>query len=306
MTDSGDTARWFPVGPPIPEALQVGRAEVIDRLELRIRAADKLKLLRGRREGKSSTANAVIDRLLAGDLAAAKADLSRLRDSSETASSLARQLAPGLAARAQAHQATGWLAERLADFLSREERVGASVLRELLATTDSPTAVLVRAAEASEGQPVGALIDEAHHIASWPEGEQAALRDFLRDDRRIGVIIASSKRSAMRDLYQDGGPLQYVGEYIELGDIELDDWRRELPLRFERVDSSIAGDALEQLLEETGGHPGCTMLLARACARVGAGYEVTTATVDLVLPEVRADEMWRLLDPEHEDDDGSG
>ena len=61
-----------------------------------------------------------------------------------------------------------------------------------------------------------------------------------------------------------------------------------------------------RLLGETGGHPGCTMLLARACARVGAGYEVTTATLDLVLPEVRADEMWRLLDPGYDGDDGPG
>ena len=306
MADSSEIARWFPVGPPIPENLQVGRANIIDRLELRIRAADKVKLLRGRREGKSSAANAVIDRLLAADLAAAKVDLSRLRDSSEAARSLAQQLAPGLAARAQAHQATGWLAERLSELLSREERVVADILGELLASTDSPAAILQRAAEASEGQPVAALIDEAHLIAAWPDGEQAALRDFLRDDRRIGVIIASSQRSAMRDLYQDGGPLQYVGEYIELGDIPLDDWRRELPLRFARVEGPITDDALEQLLGETGGHPGCTMLLARACARVGAGYEVTTATVDLVLPEVRADEMWRLLDPDQEDEDGSG
>src|SRR4051812_35790067 len=107
MTDSSEIARWFPVGPPIPENLQVGRANIIDRLELRMRGADKVKLLRGRREGKSSAANAVIDRLLAGDLAAAKVDLSRLRDSSDAARSLAQQLAPGLAARARAHQATG-------------------------------------------------------------------------------------------------------------------------------------------------------------------------------------------------------
>lgn len=184
--------------------------------------------------------------------------------------------------------------------------MAADMLTSLLATTDSPAAILVRAAEASEGQPIGVLIDEAHHIAAWSPGEQAAMREFLRSDRRVGVIVASSRRSAMRDLYQDGGPLQYAGEYVELGDIALDDWRRELPLRFERVDGPITDDALEQLLRETRGHPGCTMLLARACARVGTGYEVTKATVDLVLPEVRADEMWRLLHPHYEGEDGPG
>ncbi len=110
----------------------------------------------------------------------------------------------------------------------------------------------------------------------------------------------------MQRLYQDGGPLQYAGEYFELEEIPLDDWRRELPLRFARIDATITDDALEQLLTETNGHPGCTMMLARACARVGAGYEVTSATLDLVLPEVRQDEMWRLLDPEYEEDDESG
>lgn len=306
MIDSAEIARWFPVGPPIPETLQIGRTIIIDRLEQRMRAAEKVKLSRGRREGKSSAANAVIDRLLAVDLAAAKVDLARLRDSEATARSLAQQLAPGLAARAQARQATGWLADRLGGLHGREERVGADLLRDLLATTDSPAQILERVAEASEGQPVAVLIDEAYHIAAWPDPEQAALRDFLRKDRRVGVIIASSRRSGMRQLYQDGGPLQYTGEYVEFGDIPLDDWRRELPLRYERVEASITDDALEQLLGETGGHAGCTMLLARACARVGAGYEVTTATLDLVLPEVRADEMWRLLNPDFEGDDGPG
>lgn len=182
----------------------------------------------------------------------------------------------------------------------------ADVLSDLLATRGSPAAILEHAAEASEGQPIGVLIDEAHHIATWPAAEQVALRDFMRNDRRVGVIVASSRRSAMRDLYQDGGPLQYTGEHVELDDIPLGDWRRELPLRFDRVNAPISSDALERLLGETGGHPGCTMLLVRACARVGAGYEVTTATLDLVLPEVRADEMWRLLDPGHDGDDGPG
>lgn len=191
MVDNELIARWFPVGLPIPESLQVGRANIIDRLEQRLRGADKVKLSRGRRQGKSS------------------------------------------AGQRRRRPPTGWLADRLGELLGREERVAADMLTGLLATTGSPAAILARAAEASEGQPIGVLIDEAHHIASWPAGEQAALRDFLRSDRRVGVIVASSRRLAMRELYQDGGPFQYAGEYVELGDIPLDDWRRELPLRFD-------------------------------------------------------------------------
>lgn len=303
MVDNRDIARWFPVGPPIAEELQVGRANVIDRLEARLRGADKVKLSRGRREGKSSAANAAIDRLRAADLPAAKIDVVRLGTSEAAAVSLAKQLAPGLAARARAHQATGWLADRLKEVLDTEERVAAGFLADLLQTTASPAGILQRAAEGSEGEPIGVLLDEAHHIATWPEAEHLALQDFLRTDRRVGIIVASSRRSAMRALYQDGGPLQYTGETVELDAIPLDDWRRELPVRFDRVAAPVTADAVEQILHETGGHAGCTMLLARACARVGANYEVTTATVDLVLPEVRMDEMWRLLDPEFEADD---
>jgi hypothetical protein len=288
----------FPAGPPLSEELQIGRLGSIEALEQRVREGEKVKLLEPRRTGKSSAAGAVTDRLRTAGVPAADIDLAVLSGPTETAEVLRSQLSPGLAALAGARRAAGWLADRLAKGLSGEEQLIATILSELgSAGGGSPAAVLERAANAAGAEPVGVLLDEAHHLAGWPEPERQAMRAFLREDATVGVIVSSSERSALERLTGSGGPLEYVGQRVRLPQIDRGDWEHALPPRFEEAGVPITTDGLALLLDEAKLHPYCTMLLAREAARSGQVIgEVTAVIVQAALLTAAEDEAWRLRD----------
>jgi hypothetical protein len=288
----------FPAGPPLSEELQIGRSASIDGLEQRLRDGEKVKLLAPRRTGKSSVAGAVTDRLRAHGYPAADLDLAVVTGPGEAAARLRAQLSPGLAALAKGRRAAGWLAERLSGELEGEEHLLAMILAELgSAGAGSPTAVLEQVADASAGEAIGVLLDEAHHLAGWPEPERRAIRAFLREDTSIGVIVASSEQSALERLTGAGGPLEYVGQRFPLPPISREDWLHDLPPRFAEAGVPITDDALGLLLDEARLHPYCTMLLARESARSGQVIgQVTGVIVQAALLTAAEDEAWRLRD----------
>ncbi|MGH2846503.1 MAG: hypothetical protein ACRDL0_10905, partial [Thermoleophilaceae bacterium] len=189
---------WFPAGPPIREEQQVGRLPFIEGLEQRMLGADKVKLPENRRTGKSSVGQAVVARFRAADRPGGRVDLSPQPDPAHAARELAEQLAPSLAVMGRAKQATGWLAALWAK-VSRDtdEAVIGEVVSGLLGEQPLIGSVLERCGEAIAGQNAAILIDEAHLIADWPADQQASLREFLRNDERIGVIVSSSLASAL-------------------------------------------------------------------------------------------------------------
>jgi hypothetical protein len=276
----------------------VGRLPFIEGLEQRMLDADKVKLLENRRTGKSSVGQAVIARFRAADRPGGRVDLSPQPDPARAARELAEQMAPSLAVIGKAKQATGWLAALWTRLSSGSEEV---LIGEVVAglVGESPLigSVLARCSEAIAGQNAAILIDEAHLIADWPLHEQASLREFLRSDTRIGVIVSSSLASALERLTDDDGPLRYVGQRLPIPPIDRGDWEAALPARFAAVGTPIDAEALGLLLDESRGHPYCTMLLCRASARAALpGGRTDVAAVTAGLLEVRHDEGWALRD----------
>jgi hypothetical protein len=171
------------------------------------------------------------------------------------------------------------------------------ILAELADVQTGPGGVLSRVAEAVGESGCGVLIDEAHHLASWPEAEQLELREFLRADTRIGVIVASSEASALASLTNERGPLRYVGQRFPLPPIDRGDWEHALRQRFAHAEVPITEGALALLLAESRGHPYCTMLLARESARIAQPLgEVSDVIVQAALLVVVEDEAWSLRD----------
>lgn len=263
-----------------------------------MRDREKVKLLEPRRVGKSSVAHAVVNRLRTAGVPTAGIDLAELGGgATEAADALAEQLAPGLAAVSEARRAGGWLARLVATRSQGEERLLAEVLATLAGNRGGPAAVLSRVAEATDGDSAVVLIDEAHHLASWPAPDRDGLREFLRNDVGMGVIVASSEASALEALIGPDGPLRYVAQRFPLPPIDREDWLHALPARFEEVGAPIVDGALALLLDEARGHPYCTMLLAREAARIGQPIgEVTETVVEAALLGVTQDEAWRLRD----------
>lgn len=289
---------WFPAGPPIREEQQVGRLPFIEGLEQRMLDADKVKLLEGRRTGKSSVGQAVIARFRAADRPGGRVDLAPHPDPARAARDLAEQLAPSLAAMGRAKQATGWLAALWAKLSpGADEAVISEVVAALLGEGEMIGSVLGRCSEAIAGESAAILMDEAHLIATWPAGTQASLREFLRNDERIGVMLSSSLVSALERLTGEQGPLRYVGQRVPIPPIDRGDWEAALPRRFDAVGAAIGPDALRLLLDESRCHPYCTMLLCRASARAALpGGRTDVGAVSAGLLEVRRDEGWSLRD----------
>lgn len=173
------------------------------------------------------------------------------------------------------------------------------VVEELLSgeARTSPALVLERAAARVKGGGLTAvLLDEAHVLVDWPESTRVALGSVLKDNNALGVVVASSERRALEQLTAADGPLRYVGTRFELPSIAQEDWLAGLRERFKALGVPITADALDFLLEQSRGHPYCTMLLAHEAARVSTGMEETnTAAVSAALVTVRRDEAWQEL-----------
>ena len=289
------TNKWFPAGPPIDEEQQIGRRPFIDALEQRMEDAEKRKLFEPRRSGKSSAARAVITRFGQRSRPAASVDLARVRDPIEAGVRLAQQLAPGLERLATAGQLTTWLHSTVVDLSDTSER--AAAIEDALLQHASPGRLLETCALALADVPAAVHIDEAHNVAGWEARFQSDLRNFLRDDLRIGVVVSSSERHALEELTQPDGPLEYVGQRFLLPPIAREDWEAELPKRFSAVEAPIEPAGLQRLLDESRGHPFCTMWLARESARLGQVVgRVDDATVEAALHTVERDEQWELRD----------
>jgi hypothetical protein len=184
-----------------------------------------VKLLENRRTGKSSVGQALIARFRAADRPGGRVDLSPQPDPDRAAHELAEQLAPSLAVIGKAKQATGWLAALWTRLSSgSEEAVMGEVVAGLLGEQPLIGSVLERRSEAIAGQNAAILIDEAHLIADWPTDRQTSLREFLRNDARIGVIVSSSLASALERLTEEDGPLRYVGQRLPIPPIDRGDW----------------------------------------------------------------------------------
>jgi hypothetical protein len=251
---------------------------------------EKTKLLASRRTGKTSAARAALDDLRAAGLVAAEVDLARTPGHENVAAVLAEQLAPGLAAAARSNHAVSWLGD-LPDDKGLRERVTQGLMERGL----SAGAVLERAAEGSIPGAGGVLIDEAHHLTHWNPDDQVRLREFLRHDLKLGVVVASSEASALTELTGPGQPFEYVGISLSLPRIRDEDWRAALRPRFDAFNAPIAEEALTMLLDESQQHPYCTMLLARESARIGGTLgETGIAAVVAALDVAERDEAWGL------------
>lgn len=288
----------LPVGPPLRESQQIGRSGAIDSLEDRLRSCHVVKMLEPRRVGKTSVARAALERISSAGGAVAEVNLAASPGPERVARDLADQLAGAL-------PRTG---RRIGGFLSglrhsgadgaigEEAGVALRIAEELLSGSASPAVVLERAAGRARGGATAVLFDEAHTLAAWPEPDRMALGAVLKDNQSLGVVIASSERHALEQLTAANGPLRYVGSRFDLPEIAMEDWQAGLRQRFAQMGAPVATAALALLLEQSHGHPYCTMLLAHESGRLGIDLgKVSETVVEAALVTVRRDETWQEL-----------
>lgn len=298
-----DISDLFPAGPVLDEEHQVGRIDSIEGLAERLRAGDVVRIFDRRRWGKSSVARAALQRLRTEGLITARVAL----DEYPTPAAAAAVLTEAFVAPPQrAEAAARSVGSRIGEVLSRGGKLtgseDASVLGGLLEGLRPEEVSLQRVLSSipevltRHDRHAAIVIDEAHVIASWESEVRGALRAFLADGgRRAGVALASSDGRAERKLRRSS-VLGYLGEEFTIALIATPDWIHSLRLKFEAAGVPIDADALALLLEESRGHPYCTMLLAKQTAQLALPFgAVSKSVVQLALPTVEKHDAWRKL-----------
>jgi len=298
-----DIGELFPAGPVLDEEHQVGRIDSIEALADRLRAGDVVRVFDRRRWGKSSVARAALQRLHVEGLITARVAL----DEYPTPAAAAAVLAEAFAAPSRrATTAARSVGSRIGEVLSRggqaagseEASVVGGLLEGLRPEEVTLQGVLAAIPEmlTTHSQRAAVVIDEAHVIETWEKEARAALRAFLANsDRRTGVALASSDERAERKLRRSS-VLGYLGEEFTIPPIATPDWNHALRSKFDEAGVPIEADALALLLDESRGHPYCTMLLAKQTAQLGLPFGATsTSVVRLALPTVEKHDAWRKL-----------
>jgi hypothetical protein len=293
----------FPVdGPVLPEARQIGRTEVIDRLERRIvEQAGHQWLVGPRRTGKTSVAKAALDRLRSAGHIGLEVDVSarRLASAGDLAAELANLgRAAGVGgARAKARLAGGVL--RRKESIEVAERVLAVLGADDAAAAVAATGALFGAAEeaapdleqvlaalaahaAIADERVAVLLDEVHRLATL--GADGAVANAARwGQDGLVFVLAGSEESAVEKLRTDG-PLRSIGQELELPAIAAVDWMDGLRERFEQLGTAIDNAEIYAIIEATDGHPRRTMLV---CSYVLDGAASGPADGEVVADAIR-------------------
>jgi hypothetical protein len=291
--------RTFPLEGPIrPEGRQIGRGPAIDGLEKQvIENQHATLLLAGRRVGKTSMAEAVLDRMRATGAWALEADLSRTRiaSSGDLAAHLAEQaraagvhvtgkaVRAGRAARKVAAIAGSPAVRAAAKVLGLDEAAEASqvaaAIDQALAPIDADGEVpdlaevlaAIAAAAVASDRVVIIFIDEIQELAAnaWERNDslyvQRALAEAIEYHDGIVFLLAGSDRTAVEKLMAPGQPLHFDGMNYPVPEISRDDWMRGLRERFAEIGVEIGDERIDQILAASAGHPQNTM---RVCAHI--------------------------------------
>jgi hypothetical protein len=289
--------RPFPTSGILPEARQIGRVGAIDKLEKQVVAGrHHTWLVSERRTGKSSVAQAVLDRTRAratgagwalrvdfknGAIASSTALAEALAMQARAAGlkvtpTRARWLSGGRIA-AGAVQRVAPIAQRLGVEIADDAQMVARAVESALGAGPGTTPDLqqvvaaLQAAAIAEERVVVLFVDEVQELTSWDddrdalvvERQLAALMDHADGD--VVLMLAGSDGRAIDDLRVYGRPLHYEGISFALPEIAQEDWVAGLRERFREIEVEMPRGLILDILEESGGHPLRTMTV---CAQL--------------------------------------
>jgi hypothetical protein len=304
-----DIRELFPTDEPVPAERMIGRHEDVEGIASLLESGVSVVLAGARRTGKTSVAQAALERAGQRGAYTAAVDLFRRRDAADLASGIATAV---LANRPAAHRliqrarelasaardaATLTAAAKLTDELGESVELALTPAR----ASHDPDRALAAALELPEriavadGKRLVLFLDEFQDLASEgkpfgdPDRITKQMRAIFQRSNHVSFLFAGSVEHLMRDLF---GPsdraLSQFGSFRALSPISRDEWAEGLAQRFKALDLTTGRAALDLLLDLADGHPRGTMLIARESAIQSlAGHDRA-----ITEPEVRAG--WEL------------
>lgn len=133
------------------------------------------------------------------------------------------------------------------------------------------------------------FIDEFQKLASPsapfgdPDSVTQSMRSAIMASNRITCLFASSVEYILRDLFSDERRAFYrFGQFTTLSPIAPKAWRTGLLARADEDGCAFSADALDLLLEMSGGHPRATMLVAQQAHDAAVANDTTVIDSTLV------------------------
>lgn len=110
---------------------------------------------------------------------------------------------------------------------------------------------------------VALVFDEFQEVVSLDRQFPNLMRAVFQEQPEVGHVYLGSKRHVLDRIFDDRNePFWRSAKRLEIGPIEPAEFARYLRRRFEETDKGIDDDAVNRVLEATGGHPYGTQELA--------------------------------------------
>src|SRR5579864_128426 len=133
------------------------------------------------------------------------------------------------------------------------------------------------------------MLDEFQEIVTLDPALPAVLRSIIQTQKQVSYVFLGSRRHLLTQVFTARNePLYRSARPLPLGPIAAADFRRYIRSRFESTEVLIEDQAIDRVLEITGGHPHDTQELCHFAwdAASGAGVVATTELVDRALRQV--------------------
>jgi hypothetical protein len=134
---------------------------------------------------------------------------------------------------------------------------------------------------------VAIVFDEFQEVTTLDPQLPRLMRAVFQTQPEVAHVYLGSKRALMERLFNDvNEPFWRSARQLELGPIPRAEFARFIESRFAVSGGSIDADAVQAILDTTGGHPYGTQELCYAVWEVVAGGAADTAAVDIALTRV--------------------
>lgn len=297
----------LPVGPPVQSRFQIGREGTIARLVAELSEREHTVIAGTRRVGKSTVALAALERLTESGRVVCAIDCRLTPTAEDLALELdAQRLANAPELRQRARTAGGFALRLWRAVLASEDRPDAdeqfaeAVVAQMTQARSSQSVGQALDAVERAGRTDGSVVffDEASALHAQPDAVRAIRAALESPGRALTFLFAGSEQSLMDSLFEASGLLEVHGQPFALDEIPHHMWMEGLRTHLSQyLDVTISRDAVDIILEASGGHPFRTMLTANrahAYARELAEHHIDDAVAFEAVRRARHDRRWEL------------
>jgi hypothetical protein len=298
------TRNPFTYGDLVSDEAFTDREAELAQLTSDLRNGQNVALIAPRRYGKSSLVQAALSRLLAEGVLVVEVDLMTTPTKERFAAKLAKSIHDDVtsvllkAKEALRTFSTLRIVPSMTVDLDGSVRFSFSASRGSADIDATIERLLELPAELATEQKRELVVffDEFQEVMAIDPHLPALMRAIFQTQPNVAHLYAGSKRDMMHTLFNDENePFFRSAKTMEIGTIPLPLFAEFVKAQFDRTDRGVSDEAVDRLLEVTGGHPYATQELAFALwDEVPEGFTGTVADFQDALATVLRSENARF------------